>query len=108
MKINNVIRELRLSRRISKSQLARLAGISKPFVSQLERGNCEPGLRTLERLSDAFGIGLERLLKLDAAELMLQDRFVQDVRPFVPRLNQVQRLLVLRTLQAAPQQRRRE
>ncbi len=65
-----------------------------------------PSLRTLEKISAGLGVGVQRLLTLNSSEVALEDSFVQEIRPFLPRLNARQRELVLRTLQAAPKNQR--
>lgn len=61
-----------------------------------------PGLGTLEKLSEALDVGLVRFFIPDSGEGVLEDSFIQSVRPFVRRLGSEQRQLLLRTLKAAP------
>jgi transcriptional regulator with XRE-family HTH domain len=102
MSIADVIRELRRSRMLSQSELARRSRISKGHLHHVENRTFVPSLRTLEKLSDGLGVGLGRLLTLNSSEIVMEDYFVQQIRPFLPRLNSGQRELLLRTLEAAP------
>jgi transcriptional regulator with XRE-family HTH domain len=49
------LRELRVARGLTQSQLAVLARTSKPFISNLERGLTTPTLGMLLRLAKALG-----------------------------------------------------
>jgi transcriptional regulator with XRE-family HTH domain len=102
MPIADVIRELRRSRMLSQPELARRSGISRGHLHHVENETFVPSLRTLEKLSVGLDVGLGRLLTLNPSEIVLEDQFVQRVRPFLSRLNSHQRELLLRTLQAAP------
>jgi len=64
-----------------------------------------PGLGTLERISEALNVGLIRFFIPDSGETVLEDSFVQSVRPFVRQLGFEHRQFVLKTLQAAPRRR---
>jgi transcriptional regulator with XRE-family HTH domain len=104
--IANVIRELRRSRMLSASELARRSGISRGHLHHVENRSFTPSLRTLAKISAGLGVGLGRLLTLNSSEILLEDLFVQQVQPFLRHLNSQQRKLVLRTLEAAPKNRR--
>ena len=39
------------------------AGIGRTYLSKVENGKIEPGLRALETLADSFGISLSQMLK---------------------------------------------
>lgn len=50
------IRTLREKSELSMRELARRAGISQPFLSQLERGQNMPSMVTVYRLAEALGV----------------------------------------------------
>jgi len=101
--IANTIRELRRSRMLSASELAaRRSGISRGHLHHVENRSFTPSLRTLEKISFGLGVGLGRLLTLNSSEIVLEDAFIQQVRPFLRHLDSQQRKLLLRTLEAAP------
>jgi transcriptional regulator with XRE-family HTH domain len=56
------LKELRLGRGLSQSELASHAGIHWSYVGRLERGRAAPGLDLLARLASALGISLSELL----------------------------------------------
>ncbi|WP_286278927.1 helix-turn-helix domain-containing protein [Naasia aerilata] len=49
------VRALRLARDLTLVELAELAGLSHPFLSQLERGLARPSMTSLERIARALG-----------------------------------------------------
>jgi len=92
---------------LSASELARRSGISRGHLHHVENRSFTPSLRTLEKISFGLGVGLGRLLTLTSSEIVLEDSFVRQVRPFLPELTSQQRVHLLRTLKAAPQNGRR-
>ena len=56
-----VVRELRLSRGMSQAQLAYEAGLSQPYLSQLENGHRDPALTTILRVARALEMPLPAL-----------------------------------------------
>lgn len=65
------VRERRLRRGLVIEELARKAGLSKSYLSQIETGKASPSLGTLRRLSQALGVPL--------AHLFLEDDFACQV-----------------------------
>lgn len=103
----NLIRYLREARSMTRPNLALRSGTSRSHLWSIENGHVVPGIATLEKLSEALGVGLNRLLRKSGAEMLLEDPFVQKIQPLLPRLNREHRQLILKTLQAAPKKRRR-
>ena len=60
--IGSYIREQREQAKISLRQLAQAAGVSNPYLSQIERGLHQPSVRVLRLLSDALNVSAETLL----------------------------------------------
>ena len=56
------IRALRLARGLTLVQLAALADLSHPFLSQLERGRARPSMVSLEKIAKALGSSQVELL----------------------------------------------
>ncbi len=54
--VAHTIRRLRKARGLSMAALAELAGLSQPFISQLESGAHTPSLMTLYRVATALGV----------------------------------------------------
>ena len=61
----NHIRLLRSKRHLTIDELATIAGMDKGSLSKLERGLTSPRFSTLQRVADALGVRVTRLL--DAA-----------------------------------------
>jgi transcriptional regulator with XRE-family HTH domain len=66
-KLGAALRALRVSRRMSQSELAGLAGVSSSAVSQAERGRRGLSLETLLDLTGRLGITLDDLLRGEVA-----------------------------------------
>ena len=58
--IGQRIRQLRESRGMTQTQLKTCSGVSRSYLSRLESGQMTPSLGTLEKLSEALGVGLNR------------------------------------------------
>ena len=61
-RIGIVIRHNRTGRGLSQESLAELAGLSRSFVGEIERGAAVPSVETLQRLADALGEKLSVLI----------------------------------------------
>jgi transcriptional regulator with XRE-family HTH domain len=59
--LGSYIREQRDSAQISLRQLARLAGVSNPYLSQIERGLRRPSAEILQQIAKALRISAEAL-----------------------------------------------
>ena len=59
--IGPYLKELRGDR--SLRQVARDSGVSDPFLSQIEKGQRNPGLRILRKLADFYEVSLNDLLR---------------------------------------------
>jgi transcriptional regulator with XRE-family HTH domain len=62
------IRELRLDRGLSLSQVAEQTGLSIAMLSQVERGLSDPSLESLRRLAQAFEVPMFDLFRSNGAE----------------------------------------
>ena len=56
------LRHLRTARELTIAQLAEQAGVSSGLISQIERGNSNPSIKTLQRLRAALGVNLWEFL----------------------------------------------
>jgi len=59
--LGDYIREQRNSSQISLRQLARLAGVSNPYLSQIERGLRKPSAEILQQIAKALRISAEAM-----------------------------------------------
>ncbi|MGD2138998.1 MAG: XRE family transcriptional regulator [Burkholderiales bacterium] len=61
--IGNVVRELRLRDKLTITEVAAMAGISRGMVSKIENGQVSSSLDTLSRLAQALGVSLSHLFR---------------------------------------------
>ncbi|MGE8637499.1 MAG: helix-turn-helix domain-containing protein, partial [Achromobacter sp.] len=71
------LRTLRRQQTLSLEQLAQRTGLTKSYLSKLERGLSEPSISTVLRLAEAYGVGVSQLVGTDDAA---QDEVVSVVR----------------------------
>lgn len=77
--VGKALRALRKERGISQEALALNAGVSRGYLSELERGEHDPGLWTLWRLSKALKITLSRLAREIVVQYEARNRKMHDV-----------------------------
>lgn len=65
MKFNSILRELRLERGYTQTQLANLAGLATSCIAMLETNQREPNANTLIALSMTFNVSTDYLLGLE-------------------------------------------
>lgn len=56
MKIGEKIKLLRLNKGIKQIELARIAGISNTYLSDIEKGRTNPSIKTLVKIAHALGV----------------------------------------------------
>lgn len=59
---SNVLRELRLARKLSQEELAHASGLDRTYISLLERAARQPTLKTLMSLASALGVSASKLI----------------------------------------------
>ena len=59
----NAVRHLRQKQGLSQEKLAALAGLSRTYQSEVERGVTIVSLLTIAKLADALGLSMSQLLK---------------------------------------------
>ena len=99
--IGQRIRQLRESRGMTQSQLQARSRVSRSYLSRIEGGQMTPSLGTLEKISEAFGVGLNRFFVPETnGEALLEDSFIQGLRPFLRQLDWEQWQSILKRLAA--------
>ncbi len=63
MKLHERLRELRQERNLRLKDVSEIAGISIPYLSDLERGRTNPSLETLQTLATAYELSVHDLLE---------------------------------------------
>ena len=99
--IGQRIRQLRDSRGMTQSQLQARSRVSRSYLSRIESGQMTPSLGTLEKISEALGVGLNRFFVPETnGEALLEDPFIQGLRPFLRQLDWEQWQSILKRLAA--------
>jgi transcriptional regulator with XRE-family HTH domain len=99
--IGQRIRQLRESRGMTQSQLQARSRVSRSYLSRIESGQMTPSLGTLEKISEALGVGLNRFFVPESnGETLFEDPFIQGLRPFLRQLDWEQWQSILKRLQA--------
>src|ERR1039457_1604094 len=99
--IGQRIRQLRESRGMTQSQLQTRSNVSRSYLSRIESGQMTPSLGTLEKISEALGVGLNRFFVPETnGEALLEDPFIQGLRPFLRQLDWEQWQSILKRLAA--------
>lgn len=63
MDVGDRIRRIREERGLSQRRLAQLAGIGQSFLSQVERGEKDPGIKTLLNICKALNVSIAHLFE---------------------------------------------
>jgi transcriptional regulator with XRE-family HTH domain len=99
--IGQRIRQVRESRGMTQSQLQARSRVSGSMLSRIENGHTVPRLVTLENISEALGVGLNHFfVPKTNGEVLLEDPFIQGLRPFLRQLDWEQWLSILTRLAA--------
>lgn len=76
MDIGNIIahnlKKLREQRNLSQGQLAELAGVSKVVVSQIEKGDSNPTINTIWKITGALGLSYTSLLEPETSPVYIK------------------------------------
>ena len=62
-KLGANMKKVRAKKKLSQGALARLLEVDKGYISNIESGNKNPTLSTVQRLADALGVSADELLK---------------------------------------------
>lgn len=95
------IRELRELHGFTRTQLRARTGVSRTYLSRVESGEMTPKLSTIEKLAEAFGIGMSHFFLSPAQnEDLMNDPFMRELRSCLQRLDRTQWRAVILKLQA--------
>ena len=61
----NILKELRLDKNISQTELAKQIGVGKSIISLWEKDECEPTLSKLIALAEFFGVTIDYLAGIE-------------------------------------------
>lgn len=57
------LRGVRLKKKLSQGEVARILGVHRSYISGLERGRRNPSLLTVHKVAKALGVSVNELLK---------------------------------------------
>ena len=57
------LREVRLKKKLSQGDVARILGVHRSYISGLERGRRNPSLLTVHKVAKALGVSINELMK---------------------------------------------
>jgi transcriptional regulator with XRE-family HTH domain len=57
------VREIRLKKKMSQADVAKIFGVHPTYISGIERGLRNPSLLTMEKIAKAMGVSTSELLK---------------------------------------------
>jgi transcriptional regulator with XRE-family HTH domain len=63
VRLGNRVRALRQKSGWTQVELAEMLGIDRSYLSEIETGKKDPGLRILKAIADGFQLSLSQLLK---------------------------------------------
>ena len=99
--IGQRMRQLREMRGMTQTQLCAHSGVSRSYLCRIESGQMTPSLGTLEKISEALGICLNRFfVPITNREILLEDTFIQGLQPFLRQLDWAQWQSILKRLAA--------
>lgn len=101
LKIGERIRQFRESNGMSQSELQSRSKVSRSYLSRIEGGQMTPSIGTLEKVSEALGVGLNQFfIPKSEVEGLLRDPFIQGLQPFLCQLEWAQWQSILKRLHA--------
>lgn len=99
-KIGRRIQQLRKAKGMTQKQLQNCSYISRSYLARIESGLVTPSLGTVEKISVALDVGLNRFFLSDLCDTLLEDKFIQGLRPFLHQLDWEQWQSILKRLAA--------
>tara|TARA_B100001146_G_scaffold39052_1_gene32751 strand:+ start:176 stop:553 length:378 start_codon:yes stop_codon:yes gene_type:complete len=76
-RLANLVKEIRLEKKLSQREFSRMLGMSNAYVAHLEGGKIQPSVKTLRNISATLGLPYNRLALL--AKYIDQSIFNQPV-----------------------------
>lgn len=62
-KFGSNIKKIRLAKNMSQGDLCRALKVDRAYMSNIENGKKNPTLATIEKIANALGVSLEKLMK---------------------------------------------
>ena len=62
IQFGNKLREIRIKKKLSQGDIARILDVHRSYISGLERGRRNPSLLTVQKVAKALGVNAKELL----------------------------------------------
>jgi len=62
-KLGQNLKKIRTQKKMSQGDMARVLGVDRGYISNIENGKRNPTLATIDKLAKALGVSVEELLK---------------------------------------------
>lgn len=98
MAVGDIIKQIRIRRRLTQKQLGEMCGLSEPAIRNYELGNRKPSLETLERIAAALNVTTFEIVLPELLFRLEEYGFVLDVINGEPIFRINQKNLLLREL----------
>lgn len=73
MEIGNTIKNLRRSKRIKQRLLAKVAGITPGYLSQIENGYCTPSIKVMKSIAKNLGTSAPIVIALSITKFDIEE-----------------------------------
>ncbi|GAB6117098.1 hypothetical protein JCM16816_06950 [Thermoanaerobacter brockii subsp. lactiethylicus] len=64
--MKNALKNIRKEKKISQEQLARLTGISRPYLSEIENGKANPSAKIILKIARVLGTEVEKIFNISS------------------------------------------
>jgi transcriptional regulator with XRE-family HTH domain len=62
-RVRNRIKTIRLKKKLSQGDIAKILGVHSTYISQIERGIRNPTLKNIEKIAKALNTSIDNLIK---------------------------------------------
>lgn len=63
-KMGKYLKECRETKKLTQLELSKMSGVSKTYICDIERGVCQPSLKTLQKINCILDLDFNYLLKM--------------------------------------------
>ncbi len=88
--LGDKIREIRLAKKISQVELARILDVTKQSVSNWENENIQPSIEMLSKIADAFNVSTDFLLSRDDRRYLdvtgVSEELIQNLQSIIDKI----------------------
>jgi transcriptional regulator with XRE-family HTH domain len=101
IQVARAVKDLRRRNNLSQRELAMRMGVPRTYISKIENEKAVPTLGSLDRLARALDVHISVLLRDDRARMdeeatsLMTDPFLEELLPFVRRMDALQRSIFL-------------